>query len=328
MPTHQRSCAFRILSGWLLCFAFSTEAGEIALSFDDAPTADSAIMSGHSRTQSIIQALQSRHVSDALIFVTTSNIHQDGLKRLQQYEKAGFHFANHSHTHQSANALALEEFTEDLQQASAKLKPFSNTLPYYRFPYLHYGKDDSAIAARQKVLQQHGYANGYVTIDTYDWYMSAALNKAKEAQLEIDFKKAEAIYVQQIWQAIQFYDAIAIKILKRSPKHVLLLHENDTSALFLAALIDHIHQQGWKIISAEEAYQDPIAEHFPATDFHNQGRIAALAHAAGVPAKKLRHVAESTEYIDQLFAEKGVFTTIQSRPKQVTPSTQKNSQQE
>lgn len=297
---------FFVLSS-LFFTSYQAQAGEIALSFDDAPTADSALMTGSERTHKIISALKSREISDVLMFVTTGNIRAEDKIRLNQYTAAGFHLGNHSHLHQSANKLSLKEFSKDLQQAKALLAGYDNTLALYRFPYLHYGEHHEAITARQKVLEQTGYANGYVTVDTFDWYISAALNAAKEKDLQINFARAQEIYVEEIWNAIVFYDKIAQKVLGRSPKHILLLHENDSSAMFLSALIDRIRQEGWKIIPPQEAYQDPIANAFPETDFHKQGRVAAIAHAKGLKSNELRHVSESTEYIDKRFKEEGVI---------------------
>ena len=70
---------------------------------------------------------------------------------------------------------------------------------------------------------------------------------------------------------------MAKEVLGRSPKHVLLLHENDLAALFIKDLIKHIRESGGKIISPAEAYKDPIADFIPNVLMNNQGRIAAIA---------------------------------------------------
>jgi hypothetical protein len=41
-------------------------------------------------------------------------------------------------------------------------------------------------------------------------------------------------------------------------------------ALFLGDLIQHLEDKGWKIISSEEAYTDPIAKEIPDVLFNNQ----------------------------------------------------------
>lgn len=291
----------------LLLLSHWASAGKIALTFDDAPTGDSALMSGEERTQRLIAALKNSAVPDALFFVKTDAVTPSSNKRLNSYTKAGFHLANHSHSHRSANKIPPEEYLQDIAKAQRVLSEYKNVLPFHRFPYLHYGADKAPIEQLQNGLAKLGYNNGYVTVDNYDWYMNALLVRAKEAGKEIDYQKAADLYVETLWQAIAFYDKIAQDSLGRSPKHVLLLHENDAAALFLSQLVERIRQEGWEVISPQEAYRDPIAEQFPAGLFHKQGRVAALAHSKGMPMEDLRHPAESEAYLDALFERAGVF---------------------
>lgn len=292
-----------------LLFAFSlfitsvTGAREIALTFDDAPTPDSALMTGQERTKRLIDALTTAKVPDVLFFVKAGYINDDTHKRLNQYAAAGFHLANHSYSHKSASELGTLDYPADVYKAHLLLKSFENVLPYHRFPYLHYGKDLSAVISLQQSLTDLGYKDGYVTIDNFDWYISSLLTKAAEEKKTIDYDNARKFYVDTLYESIEFYDAIAKKSLRRSPQHVLLLHENDAAALFVGDLIAHLRAKGWKVISPQQAYQDPIARNFPNITFHKQGRVAAIASSKGVPESELRHPSENTEYIDKAFAD-------------------------
>lgn len=292
---------------FLLYVASDVSCGEIALTFDDVPTADSSVMRGVERTELIIKALKNNKVSDALFFVTTGNIDANGQERLAKYVESGFHLGNHSHKHGSANKMVVSEFMVDVYQAHLTLKDYGNTLPYFRFPYLHYGSTHESVNSIQGLLSELGYKNGYVTIDNFDWYINAALVKAKESGKVIDYDALGDLYVSIIWQGIEFYDDIAKKVLGRSPKHVLLLHENDTSAIFLPKLVRHIRDKGWNFISPQQAYEDPIAEQLPNVLFHKQGRVAMLAYAKGIAIKDLRHVSENKEYLDVLLKNNKVF---------------------
>jgi len=292
---------------FLLYVASDVTCGEIAFTFDDAPTADSSVMSGVERTELIIKALKNNEIPDALFFVITGNIDVKGKERLARYVKSGFHLGNHSHKHGSANKMAVSEFMTDVYRAHLTLKSYENTLPYFRFPYLHYGSTQESVKSIQNLLSELGYSNGYVTIDNFDWYINSALVKAKESGKVIDYEALGDLYVSIIWQGIEFYDGIAKRVLGRSPKHVLLLHENDTSALFLPRLVKHIRDKGWSIISPQQAYEDPIAGQFPNVLFHKQGRVATLAHAKGVAIKDLRHLSENQEYLDVLLKNSMVF---------------------
>lgn len=289
------------------CFSPFVHAREIALTFDDAPTPDSALMTGAERTQKLINALKQAKVPDALIFVKANNIDSQTALRLKQYTDAGFHLANHSFSHQSANQMNINNYAEDAYKAHLALKPFNNVLTYHRFPYLHYGKDLPDVNQLQELLAELGYRDGYVTVDNFDWYISSLITKVAEEKKSIDYEKARDFYVNSLYDSIEFYDAIAKKTLKRSPRHVLLLHENDAAALFVGDLVNHLRAKGWKIISPQQAYKDPIAKDFPQVAFHKQGRVAAIANSKGVPEAELRHPSENEQYLDQAFAKAGVL---------------------
>lgn len=281
-------------------------AKEIALTFDDAPTPDSVLMTGAERTQKIIAALQQSKVPDVLVFVKADYITPQTAERLKQYTDAGFHLANHSYSHESANKMGVNAYAEDAYKAHLALKPFKNVMGYHRFPYLHYGKNPSEINQLQELLAELGYKDGYVTIDNFDWYISFLLTKAAEEKRTINYEKARDLYVNTLYDSIEFYDALAKRALKRSPRHVLLLHENDAAAMFVGDLVKHLRSKGWKIISPQRAYQDPIAKNFPQVAFHKQGRLAAIANSKGVPEAELRHQSESEVYINEAFAKAGV----------------------
>jgi peptidoglycan-N-acetylglucosamine deacetylase len=300
------------MKSWVLIGVFwlgvssALDAREIALTFDDAPTPDSAAMTGEQRTQKIIQALQQERVPDALFFVKADGINPQSVVRLQQFAQAGFHLANHSFSHQSADQLGAKAYLQDAHRAHLAIKSFDNWLAFHRFPFLHYGKNLQEIRQMQRGLKKLGYRDGYVTVDNFDWYISALISNAVASHATVDFAKARDFYVHSLYESIEFYDAIAQKALKRSPRHVLLLHENDAAAWFVGDLVRHLRAQGWTIISPVRAYQDPIARQFPQVTFHKQGRVAAIAQSKGMPESALRHRSENQAYLDKAFAEAGI----------------------
>jgi peptidoglycan-N-acetylglucosamine deacetylase len=153
-------------------------------------------------------------------------------------------------------------------------------------------------------LRTMNYAQGYVTVDNYDWYLNALANSAKKAGQAIDEAALRDLYVEILVEAIEFYDGIAVKTLNRSPRHVLLLHENDLAVLFIGDLIAALRKRGWTIVTPEVAYADPIAEIEPDTLFLGQGRVAAIAHTKGVKPVDLVHEREDETVLDKIFAER------------------------
>ena len=298
-----------VISIFISC---SISAGEIALTFDDAPLSGSSLVSGKDKTEKIISALKSKGVKDALFFVTTKNIkNEESLERLKRYTEEGFHLANHSHSHQSANEMSASKYLADFFTSHLITIGFDGLLKLHRHPYLHQGLDESNRKIIFDGLTDLGYEMGYVTVDNFDWYINSKAVKAYKKGEKIDFNKLKSLYIDVLWETIQFYDSVAKKAIGRSPKHVLLLHENELAALFLGDLIDHIRENKWKIISPQEAYSDPISQEYtPAFQFTKQGRVAAIAHSKGLDENQLRHPSENTDYLDNAFKEYGVIKSM------------------
>jgi hypothetical protein len=151
-------------------------------------------------------------------------------------------------------------------------------------------------------LRAMSYKQGYVTVDNYDWYLNSLAINAKKAGQSIDQAALRDLYVEVLAEAVEFYDAIAVKTLGRSPRHVLLLHENDLAALFVGDLVAELRNRGWTIIGADAAYADPIAGIEPDTLFLNQGRVAAIAHTKGAKRIDLVQSLEDEAPLEALFA--------------------------
>lgn len=301
----------------LLCFATSIAIAQpdcgprrVAFSFDDAPTGDSVIMSGEERSQRILDALQEGGVEEAIFFAVSSRIDPATIGRMHAYANAGHVIANHSHTHPNLHNVGSKAFLADVGTAHKILSGLPGFQPYFRFPYLNEGatiEERDAVRAGLKTL---GYRAGYVTIDNYDFYIDRLLREAREDRRAVDLEAVGALYVEMILGAAVHYDDAACTWLDRSPAHVLLLHENDVAALFLPALITGLKSAGWKVITASEAYADPIANVVPDTLFLGQGQVAALAAVAGAEQSELRHEGESTEVLRARF--ESIIGTLES----------------
>lgn len=279
---------------------------QIALTFDDAPRGSGPFFDGPERTQTLIATLRDANVDGAMFFVTTQNLDRQGDSgpaRIQAYTDAGHTLGNHSHSHQWLWRTDSEAYVADLDLAVQKLATFEQVQPYYRFPFLDEGRSKEKRDHVRQALAKRELRNGYVTVDTYDWYLEALAKEAKEAGREMNVDELRSLYVDVIVSGTEFYEAMAKQTLGRSPRHVLLLHENDLAALFVGDLVAELHNRGWTIIPATAAFADPIADLEPDTLFLGQGRIAALAHEAGATPASLVSPEEDEEYLKQRFGQ-------------------------
>ena len=277
---------------------------QIALTFDDATRGPGPFFDGPERTQKLVDALRRADVEEAMFFVTTRNVDrqgESGAARIQAYTDAGHALGNHSHSHQWLSRSDTDAYIADLDLAEQQMASFENVQPFYRFPFLDEGRNVEKRDRLREALTERGLRNGYVTVDTYDWYLDLLAKEAKEAGRELDIGELRSLYVDVLVSGTEFYDAMAQKALGRSPRHILLLHENDLSALFIGDLVAELRKRGWTIIPATAAFADPIAELEPDTLFLGQGRIAAIAHEAGAVPASLVSPEEDEDYLKRRF---------------------------
>lgn len=284
----------RIVAALLACLLLAFPAAaqkRIALSFDDAPRGAGAFLDTDARAKKLTAALKRAGVKQAVFFVNPGNIgqpgHGDGVANLDRYVKAGHVLANHSWSHPKLGSSDADVYLADLDRAEAWLKARAGYRPWFRFPFLDEGgKDKAKRDALRAGLKARGLTNGYVTAESSDWNIESLTIAAKQAGKKIDMKALRDLYVESHVEAAEFYDALAVRTLGRSPAHVMLLHETDIAALFIGDLVKALKARGWTIITADEAYAGPLRDASPDTP-HAQGTlIEALAWEKGLPAPR------------------------------------------
>jgi peptidoglycan/xylan/chitin deacetylase (PgdA/CDA1 family) len=240
--------------------------------------------------------------------VTPGNIEDDygegGEARIREYVAAGHVIGNHSYSHTWLWNGDVAEYTADLDKAEAWLAGRPGKRPWYRFPYLDEGRDVERRDALRAALRQRGLANGYVTIDNWDWQIDDLARKAVEEGREINLPALGSLFAETIVQTADFNDRIARETLGRSPIHVLLLHETDLNAMFIGEVVAALRADGWQIVTIDEAYRDPIAQLEPDTLYLGGGRVAALAAAAGRDPDSLVYERTNEAELTRLFEER------------------------
>ncbi|NNU15521.1 polysaccharide deacetylase family protein [Parvularcula sp. ZS-1/3] len=291
--------------------AHAEEGKRIAITFDDAPRSDSRVMTGDQRTELFLSSLAKAEMPPATIFVTTRGIEQleTGHARVKAYADAGHLIANHSHSHPWLSRTPLETYLADLDKAEELLTGFANRRAWFRFPFLDEERQDKVKRdAMRKALADRGLFSGYVTVDTYDWHMESRWQQAVRDGLPVDKEALKDAYVAMVVEASEHYHHLSEEWLDRQPAHVLLLHENDLAANFIDEAIDALRAKGWEIISADEAYADPIATKLPDTLFAGMGRVSALAYERGARGSEtFDHWSADEDGINNRLAELGAI---------------------
>lgn len=265
------------------------EAKEIALTFDDAPVSSGLHFTSEKRTETLIRKLSESKSPAVMIFANpcTQSDQKSLLAQLKKYQDAGHFIGNHTCTHPRFDKVGFQVFSDDVKKADQLLQHLFVGQKYFRFPFLNEGQQPRARDQMRAWLGENNYRNAYVSIDNDDTELTAKLNEAKSLSKKIDYPAVEKIFIKHILTAANFYDDTAKKLIGRSPKHVLLLHEIDGTVLYIDPLLRELRKDGWTIISAEEAYKDQLYSEKPRNTNSGNGLIAQIYfEKLGVPLVK------------------------------------------
>lgn len=263
-------------------------AKRIALTFDDVPRGPGAFYTPDERAILLIAALRQAGVEQAAFFANPGRIGpaNHGAERLAAYVAAGHVVGDHSFSHRDLRSSTAPAFLADIDRAEAFLKGRPGYRPWFRFPGLNQGGRDAA--KRRAVidgLTARGLQIAWVSIDGSDWNIEGQAIAAKRAGLAIDDGALRDLYVETMVRSADFSDALMRRTIGRSPPHVLLLHETDMAARYVGDLVRALRRDGWKIVTADAAFADPV--------YHDTGDFVsangtlpeALAYRKRVPGQ-------------------------------------------
>ncbi|WP_323844979.1 polysaccharide deacetylase family protein [Microbulbifer magnicolonia] len=275
---------------------------EVAFTFDDAPRRADGYFDGPTRAKALLAELDRHGIRQVAFFSVSRNLDPEGVQRLKAYGDAGHIIANHTHSHPDFNRLSLQEYTEDVGTADRLLRDFPTFKKWFRFPYLREGDTAAKRDGMRAYLRENGYINAYITLNNYDWYIETLFQEAVSEGIDVDLERLKSFYINTLIEGIEYYDQLALTHTGRSPKHVLLLHEMDITALFVGDLADALREKGWKIISPAEAYTDDIAGYQTQGVLkYNPGRVGEIARDRG-QASDLWHRTLNETYLREQFA--------------------------
>lgn len=271
---------------------------KISFTFDDGITSDMPGYDFKTWNALILQHLEKEQVK-AVFFVTGSNkTDEKGRFLLQSWNDAGHRIGNHTYSHPNYNnsKTTFPDFAQEFLRTDSIIRPYSQHIKLFRFPYLKEGDTPEKIAQFRALLQAHQYANGYVTIDASDWAIDSRLRKKLKENPNADLEPFRQFYLNHLYERALFYEDLAQQISGRQISHTLLLHHNLAAALFLDDLIAMFREKGWEIIPADLAFQDEIFKSQPSNVPAGESLIWALAKQDGKFESKLRYPAEDSKY--------------------------------
>lgn len=271
---------------------------QVAITMDDPSVDIGPFLTWQEANRRLLACFAQRKLNVALFICGMRVDRPEGQKLLSEWDKAGHLLCNHSYSHLSFNGpkVTYERFAADFTRNEPVILPYSHRTPLFRYPALKEGDTTEKRDGFRALLKEHGYRNGYVTIDASDWYVDDRM----QARLTKDSNAAKEPYrdylVAHLLDRATFYRQLALDTLGHEIPHTLLVHYRPLEALFLADVMSAFERAGWEWISADKAFEDPVFLREPQTLPAGESLVWALAEESGRFKNRLRYPGEDDVY--------------------------------
>ena len=264
--------------------AGAANAQSVAITIDDGPNAGGTPrMSAQERNRAMLDAL-AKHRVQAALFVTAGwgpNTPQ-GMELLQAWSKAGHAIGNHTVTHPDLHKVDLAAYQKEVLDCDRLISPLPGYRKWLRFTYLREGNTPEKRDGMRAFLREQGYRNAYVSIDTSDWRLAAKLEEVLKKDPAADVSAIRAVYLAHVKQRALAYRALSQQLQGRDIAQVLLLHHNLLNALWLDDVLAQFKEMGWKIVTPDEAFADPVYQLQPEKSVAGQSLLLSLGRLLGL----------------------------------------------
>jgi peptidoglycan/xylan/chitin deacetylase (PgdA/CDA1 family) len=271
----------------LMCVsAAAAHAQSVAFTFDDGPQLNQTPrLSPQQRNEAMLAAL-AKHGVKAALFVTAANgaTEPAGYALARAWGLAGHAVGNHTMTHPDLNSatLSLAQYQQELLDCDRIIRTLPGYERWFRFTYLREGNTPDKRDGMRRFLREHGYRNAYVSLDTSDWRLDAALVEALQANSAANVEPIRLAYLAHVRQRALAYRALALQLQGRDIAQVMLMHHNLINALWLDDVIAMFKDMGWTITTPAEALRDPVYQLLPERAAPGQSLLLSLARSLGV----------------------------------------------
>ena len=243
------------------------QAQTIAVTIDDLPvvTTQRTLEARRDITKRLLGHIKKAKVP-AIGFVNENKLYRDGkpveeeIALLKMWLDAGLELGNHTFSHRSADAISLEDYTNDIIRGEAitkeLLKAKGMRMRFFRHPFLQTGSDMGKKNAIYKFLSEHGYTVAPVTHDNADYIFARAYDNVRDKGDREMMKRVGDAYVPYMEAKMEYWEWQAIKTLGRPVSHTLLMHANSINAEYFDDLAAMFKKRGYKFVTLEEALKD------------------------------------------------------------------------
>lgn len=275
-------------------------ARELVIAFENT-LQPSTSLDAMARSQMLVRNLATAGVPQAMFLIKTKGIDQKDEARIALYSDKGHLLVNAGYDHSLVSKSDLYVYEIGILKANRILENYAGYKKHVHFSYLHEFGDLNIQRGLAEFLHERGYLPAFTGFNSWrgtDQYLDQLYQKKIRSNRHVDMALLEKTYVDFIQQSLTQQDAQAFNLLGYSPRQVLVLQENDLAAYFIVALIDRLLEQGWTIIAAERAQDDPIANPIHANGWGANGYLNSVTRMRDEPVAYPRVLGERKAVID------------------------------
>jgi peptidoglycan/xylan/chitin deacetylase (PgdA/CDA1 family) len=262
---------------------FCTTAGaaepklKVALTFDDLPL-NGGLPVGKKQSdfaRDTIKVLKKHRIPASYGFINATKLERnpDGAEALQIWVAGGHPLANHTYNHLDFTQNSVEDFQREILRNEPVLELLMAPSPkevggkhdwrWFRYPYLHEGDTLEKRRAVRAFLAANGYRIAQTTLDHEDYLWNSAHARCWQMNDEESIAWLRDSYRTAAREFIRFGVANSRAVFGRDIHHVMLLHLGSFSSHILPDLFKILDEEGFEIVTLEEAQKDPAYDYDP-----------------------------------------------------------------
>jgi peptidoglycan/xylan/chitin deacetylase (PgdA/CDA1 family) len=238
-----------------------TSKKEICVTFDELPAAKSfREIDREAVTYLILDALK-RHKVSSTGFVVGQEIGQS-FDILGQWLNQGHILGSMTFSNQDYNYIGIEAFLADIRRGMDAIEPmlagFGQKRRYFRYPFLHYGSTSEERKMAALFVEDGNLQVVHATVVPEDYLFNLSLEKLGKFPDTASFENLRNEYLNHVLDEVERVERLALELVKRPVKHILLLRANRLNAVYLDELLGAIEDAGYDFISLDEALKDRV----------------------------------------------------------------------
>jgi peptidoglycan/xylan/chitin deacetylase (PgdA/CDA1 family) len=248
---------------------------KVALTFDDLPI-NGTLPLGRKMSdfaRDTIKVLKKHRIAPSYGFINASKLERnpDGAKTLQIWVAGGHPLANHTYNHLDFTKNSVEDFQREIlrnEPALSLLMPDDGKLRkhdwrWFRYPFLHEGDTLEKRRAVRAFLANNGYRIAQTTLDFEDYLWNSAHARCWMRKDAESMRWLRESYITAARDFIRLGVDHSRKVFGRDIHHVMLLHLGSFSSHILPDLFELLDEEGFEIVTLEQAQQDPAYAYDP-----------------------------------------------------------------